>query len=304
MILLYHLVFPDDTPRDAWNAGKVLRLTDFIRQMRWLRERYQLLPLREYLQVSGQPTTAKQRPIAITFDDGYQSTFDMLANFMENERVPATFFVNTSHLEDGRLLWFVYFNTLCFEKVLNSVEVEGRIYPLTTEKQCFSAWRKLISAARRSGDAIAYSREIEQRYPLPSWVIQKYLGLSEAQITRLGQSSLLSIAAHTHRHPYLDQLSAENQLLEIDHNKCVLQSLSSCSLDYFAYPGGVYNHASIAAVQQADFSAAFAVHPRNLSPQPLFEIPRTDVYSSSLLKLRLKIAGLDKLLRHLTQRKA
>lgn len=29
MILLYHLVFPDSTPKDAWNAGLVLRLADF-----------------------------------------------------------------------------------------------------------------------------------------------------------------------------------------------------------------------------------------------------------------------------------
>lgn len=65
---------------------------------------------------------------------------------------------------------------------------------------------------------------------------------------------------------------------------------------YFAYTGGVYNAQSIEAVKKASFEAAFAVSPKNLSINPLYELPRTDIYSPSIMKLELKIFGLPSLL--------
>jgi len=82
-------------------------------------------------------------------------------------------------------------------------------------------------------------------------------------------------------------------------NKGILEGISGKSLRYFAYTGGVYDSQSIEAVKKARFEAALSVIPRNFGGDPLYELPRTDIYSPSLIKLKLKVFGLLSLLNRL-----
>jgi len=291
MILLYHLIFPDDTPPDAWNAAKILRLADFKRQIHWLKKYYRIIPLDRYVSEAFYSTKPHMRNTAITFDDGYHATFDLVAPFLEAESVPVTFFINTYHLENPRLLWFVFFNALCFEKTYDKLTIDGSSYPLDSEKNCLKAWRILINLARTSGNAITFSQQFSQRYPLPDAVTDKYMGLNKEQIRQISSSMLLSAGGHTHRHPYLDQVTPERQLDEITQNKTILEELTGKPVEYFAYTGGIYNTDSITAVKRAGFKAAFAIRPDNLGAEPNYEIPRTDIYSGSLIKFILKRFG-------------
>lgn len=303
MILLYHLVFPDSTPKGTWNAGKVLRLADFERQVNWLDRHYSILSLEEYLARYSAVPEDGQRSIAITFDDGYRRTFDLVSPFLIGNGIPATFFASTAHLEGEGLLWFVYFNALCFEGAYKSLKIEGEIFLLDSEKGCTLAWRRLINLARESGDAIDYSRRYAEGYPLPEPLIQNYLGLSEEQLSSFRDAAKLELGAHTHRHPYLDQISAQVQLAEMQKNKAILEDLSGQPVRYFAYTGGVYDQRSVEIAKQAGFEAAFAIQPRNLGDDPLFEMPRTDIYSPSLLKLWGKVSGAYELVGRLGLRK-
>ena len=277
---------------DTWNAGQVLRLRDFKRQIIWLRKYFNIVSLSEYVNNPIKRTNNTRKTIAITFDDGYRKTFDLISPFLNENNIPVTFFVTTSHLTDGQLLWFVYFNALCFEKVYPEITINAKTYSLNSEKNCYTAWKTLISLARQSGDAIAFSREFSKNYSLPEHIIQKYLGLTETQIADIGKSAFLELGGHTHNHPYLDQVSKEVQLREMCQNKQMLEDLSGNTIPYFAYTGGVYNTDSIEAVKEIGFRAAFAVNPRGLGRETKYELPRTDIYSPSMAKLILKVSGL------------
>jgi peptidoglycan/xylan/chitin deacetylase (PgdA/CDA1 family) len=122
--------------------------------------------------------------------------------------------------------------------------------------------------------------------------IRKHQGLTEAQISAIGESQVLTLGGHTHSHPYLDQISHDQQLKEMLENKRILERLSNKVVRYFAYTGGVYNTDSLAAVKKAGFEAAFAVNPKQLGTEVRFEIPRTDIYSTSMMKLKIKVYGL------------
>jgi peptidoglycan/xylan/chitin deacetylase (PgdA/CDA1 family) len=299
MILLYHLVFPDSTPKDAWNAGQVLRMKAFKEQIHWLKQHFCILSLDEYLAIQKRQKPFSSRKIAITFDDGYRSTFDLVSPFLVEEKVPTTFFITTSHLIDKALLWFVYFNALCFERTYEKLNINAQTFPLISEKTCFIAWRTLVNLARASGDAITFSREYARNYPLPENIIQKYLGLTEEQISYVGTSQILNMGGHTHSHPYLDQISYDQQLSEMIENKRILEKFSKKTVRYFAYTGGIYNADSLAAVDKAGFEAAFAVKPRQIGKEYRYEIQRTDIYSASMLKFKLKVYGLVDLARQI-----
>ena len=297
MILLYHLLFPDDTPQEMWNAGKVLRLHEFKRQMTWLKNNFDILSLSEYMRVKSDKSKERKRIIAVTFDDGYHNTYELISPFLEKESIPVTFFVNTSHLVDGQLLWFVYFNALCFEKSYQEIIIEEKTYPLVSENNCFNAWRTLINLARQSSDAITFYMDFAKRYPLPEDIIRKYSGFTEQQIAQIGRTPHLALGGHTHNHPYLDKISKEDQYSEMLQNKQILEKLSGNEVTHFAYTGGIYNRDSIAAVKMVGFQAAFSVNPKGLSLETQFEMPRTDIYSPSLIKLIVKTTGLVNLFR-------
>lgn len=298
MILLYHLVFPDSTPRGAWNAGLVLRLADFKRHLLWLKNHFQILPLDRYLAELTPGDHHQRGKYAITFDDGYRQVFDLIFPFLLKEQIPTTIFATTSHLEDHELLWFVYFNALCSEEFYSEITIQGVKYLLTDRRSSKQAWEKLIHLARESGAPISYARAFAQKYPLPGNIISKYEGLSPAQILKASRSGLINVEGHTHSHPYLDQISKEAQLHEMLSNKSTLEVISGKKVNYFAYTGGLYNLDSIDAVKEAGFKAAFAVTPRQLRMDRRYEIPRVDIYSSSMIKFAIKVYGVDKLIKH------
>ena len=286
MILLYHLIFPDSTPKNARNAGKIIRLSAFKKHICWLSKHYEIVSLNNYLK-----ETHPHDKVTITFDDGYEKSFDLVSPFLLENQIPATFFVNTSHLQDGRLLWFVYFNALCFEKVYPEITIDGNIYLLDSQRACLFSWRSLISLARLSGDAIGFSRNYAKNYPLPDQIIEKYLGLTTEQLSSFGKQNLLELGGHTNSHPFLDHITPQEQVDEMEKNKQLLEDISSKPVDYFAYPGGIYDECSIMSVKKVGFTAACAVKPHYLSEESRFELPRVDIYSPALWKFKLKIFG-------------
>lgn len=295
MILLYHLIFPDDTPADAWNAGSIIRLSDFMKQMLFLRKHYQILPMEDYIHDRQKNLSPQNRLMTITFDDGYRSVFDLVTPFLIKEAIPATIFANTSHFMNNELLWFVYFNALCSEKCYESIIIDGVEHSLTSKKTSLAAWRKLISQARASGNAIEYSRRYSQKYPLPPLIRRRYEGLTKEQIINTSQNELFEIGGHTSNHPFLDQLSEEEQENTILENKQSLENLTGNPIRYIAYPGGYYCQNSIEIVKKIGFTAAFAVNPSRISTDINFELPRTDIYSPSLIKFILKINRIHKI---------
>jgi len=302
MILLYHLVFPDSTPKGTWNAGLVVRMAQFKRHILWLKKRYHILKLDDYVALYSQDPQLIRGKLAITFDDGYRSVVDLVAPFFEDQQIPTTFFCTTRHFEQQDLLWFVYLNALCSERSYNKISFEDRDYRLDARKPALETWRMLIRKARESGDPIGFTSSLAQKYPLPPAVMRKYEGVTKEQLLIIAKSDVLSLGGHTHNHPYLDQLTLDAQTQEVAVNKQILEDVSQAKVSLFAYTGGVYNHDSLTAVRSVGYSAAFAVNPRNLGEDRMLEIPRTDIYSPSLLKLKLRSSGSGEFVRSLLRR--
>lgn len=303
MILLYHLVFPDDTPTDAWNAGGILRLSAFERQLSWLNRRFPIISLDDYIENLSKDQSNKNKYSAITFDDGYRNVIDLVSPFLIKQRFPATFFVTTSHLEDECLLWFVYINALCSDGPYSLLEVAGDTLPLDHPKNRKKTYQTLINMARQSGDPKGFVLELSRCYPLPDGVKNMYEGPTRDQFLAFRNSNLLTLGGHTHSHPYLDQISMADQAFEIRQNKAILEELTQKSVGYFAYTEGIYTGITINVVKQAGFEAALAVRPKDLGDNNLFELPRTDIYSPSMIKFGLKVRGGAGLIEKIVRRK-
>lgn len=289
MILLYHLIFPDNTPSDAWNAGGILRLSAFKKQLLWLNRRLPIIALDKYLEIISHDRKNSNKYSVITFDDGYRRVLDLVVPFLSSQGFPATFFVTTSHLEDDCLLWFVYINALCSDGPYSLLKVDGDTLLLDTPCNRKKTYQTLINIARESGDPIGFSLGLSNRYPLTNMVKRIYAGPTREQLAAFENSDLFIVGGHTHSHPFLDQITITEQEFEIRQNKSILEELTQKPVDYFAYTGGIYTGDTINVVKQAGFEAALAVRPKNIGENSLFELPRTDIYSASIIKFGLKV---------------
>jgi peptidoglycan/xylan/chitin deacetylase (PgdA/CDA1 family) len=179
----------------------------------------------------------------------------------------------------------------------DSITIDNRVFDLHTPRQRVQARRALGALARASGSPINFSRELARVYPFSQSTKAFYEGMTYNQLDTAGESDFIEIGAHTLTHPFLSQQTKSAQAIELIKSKQILTELTSNTVRYFAYPSGDYNHDTLELVKTAGYEAGFAVNPKNLGTDPRFEIDRTGIYSTSLLKLHMKALGVTRFAR-------
>jgi peptidoglycan/xylan/chitin deacetylase (PgdA/CDA1 family) len=249
--------------------------------------------MEEYIN-SGKTTNPK-KVIALTFDDGFRETYETIIPFLEEEQIPALIFASTSHINQDKLLWFNYLTALCFERQYSEIEIEGHQHNLHNCTQARKTWNKLLSSYRYSESPDSIIDDLVTEYPLPLEITSKYEGMTPKQLKHAGENHLIEIGGHTHTHPYLDKLKRHEKVNEILQNKIMLEEFTGRPIKYFAYPSNVYDKETIEIIKDLGFEAGFSVEPRKLSIYPGFEINRVGIYSKSILKLQMKLMGIEKI---------
>jgi peptidoglycan/xylan/chitin deacetylase (PgdA/CDA1 family) len=100
LVLAYHNVVPDGEAVPGMSAH--MPVSDFRRQLLWLAERADVVPLREVLE---DPAGARRPRVAITFDDGYRGALELAIPILDEHGLPATFFIAPGLLGAGSPWW-------------------------------------------------------------------------------------------------------------------------------------------------------------------------------------------------------
>jgi len=77
----------------------------FRRQMEYLREEFEVVPLERILQVAGERSHEAAGQVALTFDDGLRNSFTLAYPILLRLGLPATFYVCPELIETGHWLW-------------------------------------------------------------------------------------------------------------------------------------------------------------------------------------------------------
>lgn len=88
------------------------------------------------------------------------------------------------------------------------------------------------------------------------WYPNERLGLSRDELLDLDAESLCTIGAHTITHPKLENLSVQEQRVEIKQSKQYLESLLGHPVDHFSYPHGSYNDDTMGVLKECGFLTA------------------------------------------------
>ena len=106
IVLRYHSVSEPSERNEAYRgAGIAVSPELFERQMRYLSDSYQVVPLDRLVERSGAGAPFPARAVAITFDDGYRDNYTNALPVLDSLGLAATVYVTTDAIGDGWRFW-------------------------------------------------------------------------------------------------------------------------------------------------------------------------------------------------------
>jgi peptidoglycan/xylan/chitin deacetylase (PgdA/CDA1 family) len=289
IILMYHRVNDGGDP-----FFPALAAAEFEQQVALLARRYRVESFEDvaaWLRM-GAPGEAR---VALTFDDGYADTHDVVWPILRRHGVTGTLFLSTGPL-GGQPLWLDRLRGLLKSTeaaVLDWPERGLRDWPLGTTALRLEAVRRLAAALKRAG-----GEEVEDALG----GLGRRLGaasppavLSWDQVRRMAAEGL-RIGAHTHRHYVLSRLPAASVREEIARSVEEIESALGRSVESFAYPNGQsgdFDETARVVLRDLGITAACTAMPGFARPadDPL-ALPRLPTRAPTLALFACRVAGL------------
>ncbi|MDP2645972.1 MAG: polysaccharide deacetylase family protein, partial [Desulfobacterales bacterium] len=130
--------------------------------------------------------------VAITFDDGFKSFYDLAWPLLRAYDIPASIFVVPDLVEKNLWLWPDRFSHL-YHKGFKTFDNKGELHLLEELKKKSTDEREEYLAKISKASALSTSQELPETYKLMSWDM----------LRELAGSNLIEIGSHTLTHPIL-----------------------------------------------------------------------------------------------------
>ena len=254
VVLTYHRVGGELFDRSKLND------IVFEQQLIWLKKYFNPVSLERGVNLQRQGLLP-DRAVAITVDDGYIDSFDVIFPLLKKHNIEATFFISTSGLEHG-ILW----DELIAEAILKlpneqtKLQFQGIEYLINTLNMRYQCINQIIQEVKYS--------TLEQRKELISTLLQatgelnlENQFLTESHIQEIYASGM-GIGAHTVNHPILSCETDEVATKELLDSKNKLEQIVISPIKFIAYPNGKLHkdftlaHQNIA--KECGYEAAFS----------------------------------------------
>jgi peptidoglycan/xylan/chitin deacetylase (PgdA/CDA1 family) len=269
VILMYHRVA--DLSVDPYEIA--VSPHHFRDQMDYLQQNCYPMRFLDFVD-AVQQRSIPPRAVVVTFDDGYVDNYENALPVLEEAQVPATVFVTTGNLGTDREFWW---DTL--ERVLLQpqylpeylqLEIDGfrQEWHVKTPEQRLQAHQ---SIHRRMRALSAFKREqvlggLTQWAELDQISRPGYRAVNGKELSKLAESKMIDIGAHTVSHPALPLLSFDDQYDEIVSSRQKLEKLTDRPVVAFSYPFGKHSEDTIDLLKAAGFRAACTTSPKAVTP--------------------------------------
>jgi peptidoglycan/xylan/chitin deacetylase (PgdA/CDA1 family) len=201
-----------------------------------------------------------ERPLSITFDDGYADNAAVAAPILLKLGIPATFFVATGFLDGGRM-W----NDTVIEAIRAAASPVLDLTPLGLGEHALATDEDRRTAIDRSIRALKYL-PLEQRAEKANRIAEiaraaprQDLMMRAQDVYRLHHDGM-TIGAHTVNHPILNRISEEEARSEIALGRKRLEEIIGAPVRLFAYPNGKpaedYGLSHVRLVRELGFDGA------------------------------------------------
>jgi peptidoglycan/xylan/chitin deacetylase (PgdA/CDA1 family) len=274
-ILTFHGLRKDEEPAGILDEGLHLPLSVFRQICAHLARHYQVIPLAEMMRMSGLGQRLPDRAIALTFDDGYASNYQLGFPVLKDFGLSATVFLTSGFLDETESLWF--------QEMDLAMQAKGEGAKLASTL----AELKALPDAEMRRVVAAYGAEVSMPKTRPE--VTRPMTWDMAR--EMQASGLVELGGHTHSHPILARCSLEQQRREIFTCHERLSAELGRAPKLFAYTNGGaedFSTETCGLLAEAGFEAAFTMMsgrvkpglnpyalPRYGSPETLWEAEAT-----------------------------
>jgi len=232
LILCYHNVVADEE-NTAGDPAVHLPVTRFEAQIRWLADHYDVISLRELVDRVARGRSLR-RTAALTFDDGYAGVFEHAVPLLDALHLPATVFIVAD--APGRSTGFWW----------DQPEVVRSLTPARRER-----WLTHLR-----GDETAILSELDA--PVAVDVPESHRPADWATIRRV-VGDTIDLGAHSATHRALPALTDSELEHEVDSGRLIVYEETGIWPEFFAYPYGLWDPRTRAAVRAAGYRAALSL---------------------------------------------
>ncbi|MBW1713880.1 MAG: polysaccharide deacetylase family protein [Deltaproteobacteria bacterium] len=246
VIFLFHGVIEKDRHQVRNYTRKHLTRDFFARLMTDLAAQGRALSLDQVVDHHLSKRPYPPRAFALTFDDGFENNFSLAAPILADLGLPATFYLTTGFIEDNAMSWI--------DRIEYCLEVtdKGRLrLPWDGRERTFAGPKEKIELL----DYIRAQAKTDPRLDLDRLVSEVFsqcgqeeisqsddpldLKMSWDQVRDLAGQELFSLGGHTHRHPVLSFLDADELDREIRTSLDLLQQKAGVGPRHYSYPEGL-----------------------------------------------------------------
>jgi len=268
--------------RNEESAGRILTFhgtprrlaAELERQLRWLKRRFQIVPLRSLIAAAANGEGALGRKVALTFDDGLRSNVAVAYPILHKLAIPATFFVCPGLVDRASWLWthearrrLARLNAAARREFAQEWRAPGEIDP-------FVEWMKTLDlAARRRVEARL--REATPRFA-PTPAEREEFDLASWQELRGLDPAVVAIGSHTLTHPILPSTPRAEMESEVRDSRKLLERGLQHPVELFAYPNGDHDAEAEACVRKHYRAAVTIVQGLVRRGADAYRLPRLD----------------------------
>lgn len=247
-ILLYHHVVPKPWKEDRLDSHLYVSTEQFRNHLSYLSKHATVISIEEMTKRLERNQDLPPNSVVLTFDDGHKDNIDYAYPILKEFDFPATIYIATRFPNGDDFLWrhrlhhlLLKNENLSFEH--NSKKHSFQIKTRDQKQRCFAElsgiFVRLSLPARRN---LIKQLHTVTETDHPS---QDNLFMSWEDIRSLHNTSLVTIGSHTRNHQMLGKLDEESARTEIRNGIQDLEKQLHNSPEYFSYPYGKQNAASV-----------------------------------------------------------
>lgn len=238
LVLMYHGVSRSVLSPFCWHQ---LPVDAFRRQLTWVREHYNVLPLSEAIASLGDGALP-DLAASITFDDGFRNNLTRALPVLEELGLPATIFLPTGVVGTSDALWpdRLYLTVANAKaRALDAAAIGLGPLPLGSKGDKEAAIQRCLRELKQrpTAEVAAFLDDTEAALGAPADTGEFAL-VSWEQAAELSASPLIELAAHTETHPILAQCDDARVEQEIRGSHAALERRLGVRPTVFAYPNG------------------------------------------------------------------
>ena len=180
--------------------------------------------------------------VALTFDDGYRDTRDIALPILRKYDVPATMFVTSGFADRSAPLWWLDLEAVIRQSPSILVDDGATRIALATDTPerkgaAFHALEREIRC-RPWPKALRLLADLARQADIDSRHICDETCLDWDEVREIAKDPLITIGAHSVRHPILSVCDPAGVVVELAHSRARIEETIERPVRHFAYPNG------------------------------------------------------------------